>query len=54
MGMFQTVWRVVFVLMILTAAGNLFAQTKGPSSLAGLVLSDRERPIISSVSCEAG
>jgi hypothetical protein len=37
--MFQTVSRVVFVL-ILTAAGNLFAQTKGPSSLAGLVLSE--------------
>jgi hypothetical protein len=35
--MFQTVWRVV-LLVILTAAGNLFAQTKGPSSLAGLVL----------------
>ncbi len=37
--MFQSVCRVVFVLIV-TAAGNLFAQTKGPSSLAGLVLSE--------------
>jgi hypothetical protein len=37
--MFQNAWRVVFVVS-LTAAGNLFAQTKGPSSLAGLVLSE--------------
>ena len=37
--MFQTVWRVVFVLF-LTAGANLFAQTKGPSSLGGLVLSE--------------
>jgi hypothetical protein len=39
LGMFQTVFRVVFVLIV-PAAGNLFAQTKGPSSLAGLVLSE--------------
>jgi hypothetical protein len=37
--MFQTVWCVVFVLF-LTAGGNLFAQTKRPSTLAGLVLSE--------------
>jgi hypothetical protein len=37
--MFQVVRRLVFVLS-LTAAGNLFAQTKGPSSLAGLVISE--------------
>ena len=37
--MFQTVRRVVFVL-ILTVVGNLFAQTKGPSSLAEPVLSE--------------
>jgi len=36
---FQTVWRAVFVL-ILTTEGTLFAQTKSPSSLAGLVLSE--------------
>ncbi len=37
--MFQNARRVVLV-MSLTAAGNLFAQTKGSSSLGGLVLSE--------------
>ena len=38
-GMFQTGWLVIFAL-ILTATDNLFAQTEGPSSLPGLVLSE--------------